>query len=82
MHTAAAARDRGLGRAMVEHLLAVAADRGATRVSLETGSGEAFAPARALYVSVGFAPCGPFGDYPRNRGNTFMTRTIADAPPD
>src|SRR2546423_1893327 len=47
MHTSEAARGRGVGRAMVDHLLAVAADRGYQRVSLETGSIDAFAPAPA-----------------------------------
>ena len=51
MHTAAAARGRGLGRAMLAHLLAEARGRGYRRVSLETGAMAAFAPARALYGS-------------------------------
>ena len=76
MHTAPAARRRGVGRAMVEHLLAVAAVRGVERVSLETGSGDAFAPARALYSGAGFVPCGPFGDYEPSPNSTFMTRSL------
>jgi putative acetyltransferase len=76
MHTAAAARGRGIGRAMVEHLIGVARDHGFSRVSLETGSGAAFAPARSLYAQAGFTPCGPFGDYPPGRGNTFMTLAL------
>jgi putative acetyltransferase len=77
MHTAERARGAGVGRAMVEHLLAVAAARGCRRVSLETGSMEAFAPARALYASVGFRPCGPFGDYRESPNSTFMTLELA-----
>ena len=38
MHTAESARRRGIGRAMVEHLLGVARDRGFRQFSLETGS--------------------------------------------
>ena len=53
MHTAVAARRRG-SAAMVNHLLAVAAERGIRRVSLETGAGAAFAPARSLYAAAGF----------------------------
>ena len=34
---------------------------------------EAFAPARALYASVGFVPCGPFGDYRESPNSDFMT---------
>jgi len=73
MHTAQAARGRGVGRAMLEHLLGVAILRGCCRVSLETGSMEAFAPARALYASVGFVFCAPFGDYPGSRNSVCMT---------
>jgi putative acetyltransferase len=73
MHTAAAARRSGVGRAMVEHLIGAARDHGFSRVSLETGSTQAFAPARSLYAEAGFTPCGPFGDYQPDHGNTFMT---------
>jgi len=76
MHTAAAARGLGIGRAMLHHLVGVARDRGCRRLSLETGSGAAFAPARSLYARAGFTPCGPFGDYPPGRGNTFMTMAL------
>ena len=76
MHTTQAARGHGLGRAMLDHLLAVAAARGVRRVSLETGAGAAFAPARALYASAGFVPCGAFGDYPESPHSAFMTRRL------
>jgi putative acetyltransferase len=76
MHTAQAARGRGIGRAMLDHLIGVARDRGCRRVSLETGSMDAFAPARSLYASAGFRPCGPFGDYRPSRNNTFMTLSL------
>jgi putative acetyltransferase len=73
MHTAHEARGRGIGRAMTDHLIAVARDRGARQVSLETGSMPAFAPARSLYAKAGFEPCGPFGDYCPSPNSTFMT---------
>ncbi len=76
MHTTAAARGRGVGRALVDYLVAVAADRGVRRVSLECGSGPAFVPARTLYASAGFVPCGPFGDYAATPDNVFMTRLL------
>lgn len=77
MHTAQAARGRGLGRLMVEHLIAVARDRGYVRLSLETGSMVEFAPARALYASAGFELCQPFGDYRDSPNSTYMTLRIA-----
>jgi putative acetyltransferase len=76
MHTAAEARRSGVGRAMVDHLIGVARDHGFRRVSLETGSTQPFAAARSLYAQAGFTPCGPFGDYPPGRGNTFMTLAL------
>jgi putative acetyltransferase len=78
MHTATAARRRGVGRAIVEHLLVVAAARGVRRVSLETGAGEPFAPARALYAGAGFVSCGPFGEYEASANSAFMMRLVAD----
>lgn len=80
MHTLEAARGRGLGRAMVAHLLSVARERGLTRVSLETGAQPAFAPARALYAACGFEPCEPFGDYRPSSNSVFMTIAVP-APP-
>jgi putative acetyltransferase len=76
MHTAEAARGQGIGRRLVEHLLAVARERGYDRVSLETGAGPAFAPARDLYARAGFAPCPPFGDYEPSPNSTCMTLAL------
>lgn len=73
IHTAEEARGKGVGRAMVNRLLKVAKERGATRVSLETGSMAAFAPSRALYQGMGFVECEPFADYNPSRESTFMT---------
>jgi putative acetyltransferase len=76
MHTAAAARGRGVGRAMLNHLLGVARSRGYRRVSLETGTMAEFAAARALYASAGFTACGPFADYQPSEDNCFMTLDV------
>jgi putative acetyltransferase len=79
MHTAHAARGQGIGRAMVDHLIGVARERGYRRVSLETGAGPAFAPARGLYASAAFTPCGPFADYGPSPNSAYMTLSL-DAP--
>jgi putative acetyltransferase len=79
MHTAEAARGRGIGRTMVEHLLGVARDRGFHRVSLETGSQPAFGPARSLYGAAGFSLCGPFAGYSASPNSTFMTLELTGA---
>ncbi len=54
---------RGVGRTMLDHLIAEARARDYGRVSLETGSTAAYAPARSLYESAGFVACAPFGTY-------------------
>ena len=79
MHTAEAARGRGIGRAMLAHLLGVARACGVRRVSLETGTTAAFAPARALYHSAGFTSCDPFAGYQPSEDNLFMTVELGTA---
>lgn len=76
MHTEAAARGRGIGRAILEHLVAVARASGCRRISLETGTQDAFEPARLLYASAGFAPCEPFGAYPVSPYSVCMTMAL------
>jgi putative acetyltransferase len=76
MHVARPARGQGIGRAIVAHLLTVGRERGYLRLSLETGSQEAFAPARALYARAGFEPCQAFGDYPPSDHSAFMTLAL------
>ncbi len=77
MHTAESARRRGIGRAMIEHLIGVARERGYQRLSLETGSMAAFAPARSLYASVGFRPCEPFADYRSSSNSAYMSLSLS-----
>ncbi|MBK1689212.1 GNAT family N-acetyltransferase [Rubrivivax gelatinosus] len=76
MRTPRALRRCGAGRAMLEHLIAVARQRGYRRLSLETGSTAAFEPAHRLYASAGFVPCGPFGDYRPDPHSVFMTLAL------
>ncbi len=66
-------RGKGVGEAMLQHLLAVARARGYTRVSLETGRTEAFAPAVALYRKYGFENCTGFADYVVDDFNQCLT---------
>lgn len=79
MHTAQAARGRGVARRLVEHIIAEARRRGYRRLSLETGSMEAFAPARGLYAGFGFAYCAPFADYLPDPNSVFMTLDLTRA---
>lgn len=77
MHTAERHRGKGVGRAVLDHILREARARGYRRISLETGSMAAFAPARALYESYGFRECPPFGSYVLDPHSVFMTCELA-----
>ena len=76
MRTAAPHLRKGVAAAILEHMMNVARKRGYRRLSLETGSMEAFAPARALYARFGFELCGPFADYVEDPYSVFMTREL------
>jgi putative acetyltransferase len=76
MHTSRTARRQGIGRAILDHLLTEAKRRGYRRVSLETGTMEVFAPARALYEERGFRRCPPFGEYGDNPFSVCMTLAL------
>ena len=72
MRTPAATRGRGAGRAVLAQIIAVAQQRGYTKLSLETGTHAAFEPAHNLYRSKGFVMSGPFGSYLPNEHSVFM----------
>ncbi|HEY5566258.1 MAG TPA: GNAT family N-acetyltransferase [Gammaproteobacteria bacterium] len=76
MRTAAAHLRKGVASKILEHIIEEAKRRSYTRLSLETGSMEAFAPARALYTSFGFVICEPFADYVPDPYSVFMTRAL------
>jgi putative acetyltransferase len=67
-----------LGCAALKHIsiLVVSRKRGYQKLFLETGRHAAFAPAHALYRSVGFHECGPFNGYKENGNSVFMSLTL------
>jgi putative acetyltransferase len=78
MRTANSHRGKGVAIKIMEHILAVAAEREYERLSLETGTQDFFIPARKLYERFGFEYCGPFGDYAEDRWSAFMTKVLVD----
>lgn len=63
---------KGVGVAVLDHIIAVARDRGYRRLSLETGSGSEFEPALRLYRRRGFRNGPSFGDYEASDFNQFL----------
>lgn len=78
MHTASAVRRNGIGRAMLEHIVAEARRAGLSWLFLETGAWPYFEPARAMYAKAGFVACPPFAGYRLDPNSVFMTRKLAD----
>ena len=76
MRTAPAHLRKGVARRMLQYIVDEAVRRGYRRLSLETGSMESFAPARALYESFGFSYCEPFADYAEDPYSAYMTKEL------
>jgi putative acetyltransferase len=76
MHTVEAARRRGIGAALLKHMMAEAEREGIVRLSLRTGSWPYFHAARELYRRHGFVECPPFEGHAENAGSVFMTRSF------
>jgi putative acetyltransferase len=76
MRTATAHLRKGVARAMLAHIIDEARRRSYHRLSLETGSMQAFQPAHQLYLEFGFTFCGPFSDYIEDPHCVFMTRIL------
>ncbi|WP_373487067.1 GNAT family N-acetyltransferase [Blastomonas sp.] len=76
MRTAPEFLRRGVGEAMLLHLIGEARLRGYTRLSLETGRPAPFQAAQTLYEKHGFRECPPFGDYTEDPFSMCMTRLL------
>lgn len=66
----------GVASAILSHLVAEAKRRSYSRLSLETGSVDAFEPAHSLYEKFGFSYCRPFGPYHDDPFSRFMTLVL------
>lgn len=67
---------QGVAKLLVEHITKHATARGYTKLSLETGTAEAFKPAQKLYQQFGFVECLPFADYIEDPYSMFMSKRL------
>ena len=76
MRTRSAFLRCGVGQAILDEIVRTARQRGYSRLLLETGTGQSFDPAHALYLRNGFEWSGPFGGYTATDFNVFMAKGL------
>ena len=69
-------RGKGYGSKIVNHLINEAKYLKIKRLSIETGSGDFFAPARKLFNNCGFKPCPPFAHYKEDINSLYLTKLL------
>ena len=69
-------RKKNYGKKVIEHLILEAKKLEITKLSLETGAGNFFEPARKLFRNCGFKDCDPFDEYKKNPASCYMTIDI------
>jgi putative acetyltransferase len=79
MRTRPAFLRQGVGQAVLDEIVRTARARGYRQLYLETGTGDAFSAAHALYLRNGFGWCGAFGDYAATDFNVFMVKHLNPA---
>ena len=69
-------RIKGYGEKILKHLLIKAKSLNLRKLSIETGSGEFFKPARELFQKIGFKKCPPFAHYKEDPNSCYMNLDI------
>ena len=69
-------RNEGFGVKIIEHLIDQAKKLNIKRISLETGAGKFFDPARKLFKKCDFEPCKPFAHYKEDINSLYLTKLI------
>ena len=69
-------RNKGYGIKIIDHLIYEAKKLNIKRISLETGAGKFFDPARRLFKKCNFEPCKPFAHYKEDVNSMYFTKLI------
>ena len=69
-------RKKGYGEKILKHLIDRAKDLKLNKLSIETGSGDFFKPARKLFEKIGFKKCEPFAHYKEDSNSCYMNLNI------
>ena len=69
-------RGKGNGIKVIKHLIEEAKKLNIKRISIETGAGKFFEPARKLFQKCNFNPCEPFAHYKKDINSLYLTKLI------
>ena len=71
-------RNQGNGISVISHLINEAKKLNIKKLSIETGAGEFFKPARKLFIRSGFKTCEPFAHYKEDINSVYFTKIIGN----
>tara|TARA_B100000700_G_scaffold316842_1_gene407106 strand:+ start:13 stop:468 length:456 start_codon:yes stop_codon:yes gene_type:complete len=69
-------RGKGYGAKIIEHLILEAKNLNVKKISVETGAGIFFSPARKLFSKFGFKKCEPFAHYKDDPNSCYFSLEI------
>ena len=69
-------RRSGIGEKIIEHLIEEAKKLEISKLSIETGAGDFFIPARKLFSKFGFKKCIPFAHYKEDPNSCYYTLNL------
>tara|TARA_B100000900_G_scaffold203700_1_gene172745 strand:+ start:411 stop:884 length:474 start_codon:yes stop_codon:yes gene_type:complete len=69
-------RKKGHGIRLINHLIEEAKKLKIKKISIETGAGKFFEPARKLFNLGGFKPCKPFAHYKEDINSIYLSKII------
>ena len=69
-------RRKKMSKLIIKHLINEAKNLKINKLSIETGAGEFFAPARKLFINFGFKPCKPFAHYKEDPNSCYFTLNL------
>ena len=71
-------RKKGNGIKLMKLLVSEAKKLDIIRISIETGAGDFFKPARKLFNKCNFEPCKPFAHYKEDKNSIYLTKLISN----
>ena len=66
-------RKTGVGKKIIDHLIEEAKKLEVSKLSIETGAGNFFIPARKLFSKFGFKKCSPFAHYKNDPNSCYYS---------